>query len=61
MVITLLFTLMSEMCTPQINDTVSNIVQNQILEAVDIIAEIKDTAEEPSEACIAALLSKISQ
>lgn len=61
MVITLLFTLMSEMCTPQINDTASITDKNQILEAVDIIAEIKNTAEEPSEACIASLLSKISQ
>lgn len=61
MVITLLFTLMSEMCTPQINDAASTTEKNQILEAVDIIAEIKEAAEEPSEACIAALLSKISQ
>lgn len=61
MVITILFTLMSEMCTPQINDTASITENIQILEAVDIISEMKNTAEEPSEACIAALLSKISQ
>lgn len=60
MVITLLFTLMSELCTPQVNNHIDQKEINTVLYNATIIEQIKNTAENPSDSCIEALLSKIN-